>query len=582
MRTGARRLYARAMTKAYSFIRFSTPAQMKGDSLRRQLAKAERYAADRGLDLDSSYRALGVSAFTGKHRTKGALAAFLNAVRVGEIEAGSWLLVENVDRLSRETPWDAMGLFREIIDSELTVATLMDDMIYDLPTLRSRPEHLQTLNAALTKGHRESADKSERLRDAWSEKRGGLGGRRKLTRQGPRWVDLIPDNPGESLIGGWQFNERAEVIRRIYQMCADGIGKELIARHLNEAGVSPFRGGDGWQASTVLFLLRDRRTIGEFQPHTKVDGVRQPIGDPIPDYFPAVVSEELFYKVQTELARRHTGAHPGKKNRVPNIFVGLARCSCGRAMEFRDKSGRKHKSEKAIYLICSGAQRGHACGHAHHHTYSALENLILEWVTDIRVTDAEANKATLASIKLQAKIAERDDLKRRITEGLAKWEMLTGGVVKDALFASIERNGAALTKVEAAITELESVVRTTNRGVVNDRRAAVAAMRQDMACLDGEALFEARAKLASALRQVIDHVEFQPDGSFRVTLVGGLKLYHFADGQFVGAFDLTEVNPERDKLLLFPSAQLKDSRRWEPMTLTGVRETLEALVGQNS
>ncbi|WP_295637118.1 recombinase family protein [Novosphingobium sp.] len=87
------------MTNAYSFIRFSSPAQMKGDSLRRQLAKAERFAAERGLDLDSTYRALGVSAFTGKHRVKGALAAFLNAVRTGEIAKGSWLLVENVDRL---------------------------------------------------------------------------------------------------------------------------------------------------------------------------------------------------------------------------------------------------------------------------------------------------------------------------------------------------------------------------------------------------------------------------------------------------------------------------------------------------
>lgn len=581
MRGGACARYARGMTKAYSFIRFSTPAQMKGDSLRRQLAKAERYAADRGLDLDSSYKALGVSAFTGKHRTKGALAAFLNAVRIGEIEAGSWLLVENVDRLSRETPWDAMGLFREIIDAGLTVATLMDDMTYDLPTLRRRPEHLQTLNAALTKGHRESADKSERLHDAWSEKRGDLHGRRKLTRQGPRWVDLIPDNPAEPLIGEWRFNERADVMTRLYRMCADGIGKELIARRLNEEAVPPFRGGDGWQASTVLFLLKDRRAIGEFQPHTKVDGVRRPTGDPIPGYFPAVVSEELFYKVQAELSRRHTGAHPGKRSRVPNVFVGLARCACGRAMEFRDKTGRKNKSDKAIYLICSGAQRGHACAFGHHHTYSALEALVLDWVADIRVSDDEANKATLAGIKLQAKLAERDDLKRRITEGLAKWETLTAGVIKDALFASVERNGAALTKAEAEIAELDVVVRTTKRSVVDDRRAAVATMRRGLARLDGEALFEARAKLASALRQVIDHVEFQPDGSFRVTLVGGLKLYHFAKGEFVGAFDLTEVNPDRDELLLFPSAQLKDSLRWEPMTLTAVRELLEAGLDQN-
>lgn len=162
-------------------------------------------------------------------------------------------------------------------------------LIHDLPTLRKKPEHLQTLNATLTKGHRESADKSDRLQEAWSEKRGDLYGRRKLTRQGP-------------------------------------------------------------------FLQRDRRAMGEFQPHSERDGERRPVGDPILGYFPPVVSEELFYKVQAELSRRHTGAHPGKKRRVLNIFVGLTRCSFGRAMEFRDKCGRKYRSERAVYLICSGAQ----------------------------------------------------------------------------------------------------------------------------------------------------------------------------------------------------------------------------------
>ena len=568
-------------TTAYSYIRFSTPAQLKGDSLRRQLARSEKFASQQGLTLDTSLRDLGLSGFKGVHRHKGALASFLAKIESGEIVRGSWLIVENLDRLSREDVLDALELFLRIINAGVIVATLSDDMIYSRETINSRPNDLTVSIAAMAKANRESKDKADRLQEVWGAKRNDLGGRRKLTRQGPRWLDLVPDDPSEPLVGEWQFNERAEVMRRLFQACADGIGKELIARRFNEEGTPPFRGGDGWQPSTVLFLLKDRRAIGEFQPHTKVEGQRRPIGDPIPGYFPAVVSEELFYRVQRELSRRHTGAHPGKKNRVPNVFVGLARCSCGRAMEFKDKNGEHGHSDKAVYLICSGAQRHHACEHDHHHTYSALENLVLDWVEDIRVSDGEANKATLSGIKLQAKIAERDDLKRRITEGLAKWETLTGGVIKDTLFTSIERNGAALTKAEAEIAELDMVVRTTKRGVVDDRRAAVAALRQGLAQLDGQALFDARAKLASALRQVIDHVEFRPDGSFHVTLVGGLKLYHFADGEFVGAFDLTEVNPERDELLLFPSAQLKDSLRWEPMTLNAVRELLETGLGQN-
>lgn len=105
----------------------------------------------------------------------------------GEITNDSWLIVENIDRLSRENPWDALGMFRAIIESGITVATLSDDMIYDLPSLRKRPKILTTLNAGLTKAHRESADKAERLQEVWAEKRAEIeaGERRKLTRQGP-------------------------------------------------------------------------------------------------------------------------------------------------------------------------------------------------------------------------------------------------------------------------------------------------------------------------------------------------------------------------------------------------------------
>ena len=562
---------------AYSYIRFSTPAQLKGDSLRRQLARSEKFAAQNSLSLDTSLRDLGLSGFKGAHRHKGALASFLAKIESGEIERGSWLIVENLDRLSREDVLDALELFLRIINAGVIVATLSDDMIYSRETINKRPNDLTISIAAMAKANRESRDKADRLQEAWNAKREDLAGRRKLTLQGPRWLDLVPDDPAEPLVGEWRFNERSEVMQCLFQMCADGIGKELIARRLNGSQIPPFRGGDGWQSSTVLFLLRDRRAIGEFQPHTKVDGVRRPIGDPIPGYFPAVVSKELFFRVQAELSRRHTGAHPGKKCRVPNIFVGLARCSCGRAMEFRDKSGTKYSSPKAVYLICSGAQRGHVCSNANHHTYSLLESLVLDWVTDIEVSDEEANNTTIAGIKLLAKIAERDDLKRRIVEGLAKWEELTSGILKESLFASVERNSGVLKKVEADITDLDHIVRTTKRSVLDDRRAIVGRMRQEMASLNGIALFEGRAKLASALRQVIDHIEFQADGGFRVTLIGGLKLYQFANEQFVTAFDLAEINLDRDPLLVFPSVELKDSRRWEPMTMAGLRETLEGI-----
>ncbi|MQY52595.1 hypothetical protein GHK24_12515 [Rhodocyclus tenuis] len=58
---------------AYSYVRFSIPQQLKGDSLRRQLEASERYVAEHGLVLDKTLnlRDLGISAFRGKNVERG-------------------------------------------------------------------------------------------------------------------------------------------------------------------------------------------------------------------------------------------------------------------------------------------------------------------------------------------------------------------------------------------------------------------------------------------------------------------------------------------------------------------------------
>ena len=48
----------KSMPKAFSYVRFSTPEQAKGDSLRRQLERSKKYADEHGLVLDTSFNLL--------------------------------------------------------------------------------------------------------------------------------------------------------------------------------------------------------------------------------------------------------------------------------------------------------------------------------------------------------------------------------------------------------------------------------------------------------------------------------------------------------------------------------------------
>jgi len=117
------------MTIAYSYIRFSSKKQAAGSSLRRQTEAAEKWAISHSIPLDTTLHMqdLAVSAFKGTHIEQGALGKFIKAIETGVVKDGSYLLVESLDRLSREDVPTALQMFLNIINSGITIVTLSDD-----------------------------------------------------------------------------------------------------------------------------------------------------------------------------------------------------------------------------------------------------------------------------------------------------------------------------------------------------------------------------------------------------------------------------------------------------------------------
>lgn len=114
------------MPSAFSYLRFSSPEQAKGDSIRRQTEATASWCARNKITLDTSItlRDEGVSAFRGKHRDNPdthALASFLQAVKSGRVPAGSYLIVESLDRLSREKIRPALTLLLNLIEAGIKV-----------------------------------------------------------------------------------------------------------------------------------------------------------------------------------------------------------------------------------------------------------------------------------------------------------------------------------------------------------------------------------------------------------------------------------------------------------------------------
>lgn len=213
---------------AYSYIRFSRPEQMGGDSLNRQTTLSERFARENGLTLSPlTYQDLGISGFKGKNVTAGELGKFLRAVETGEIASGSWLLVEAHDRITRAGPAEAIPLLMQITNAGITIAFIAKNRVIDRETLRKSPFVFYEILSDSILAYQESSQKSDRLCRAWASKRRKAAEENKpITSRCPAWLDLTKD--GFRVIEG-----QDTIVQRIFAMAASGHGKRSIANVFN-------------------------------------------------------------------------------------------------------------------------------------------------------------------------------------------------------------------------------------------------------------------------------------------------------------------------------------------------------------
>lgn len=371
--------------KAYSYLRFSTPEQMQGDSFRRQTNLAEDYARKHGLELDESltFQDLGVSAFRGKNAEAGRLGDFLEAVRSGLVPRGSFLLVESLDRISRQAARKALRVLESIVDEGVVVVTLNDGRAYDAESLDDDPMSLMIALLTFIRANEESAMKARRLKAAWIGKR--LKATDKpLTARAPAWLRLDKDAGRFKVI-----EDRAEVVRRIFKLTLDGYGQNRIAETFNREGVSCFGNAAYWHRSYVLKLLTNPAVVGTFIPHTLeyVDGkkVRKP-QEPVSNYFPAIVDKDTYQRVQAVKIDTKAPVVRGK-GELTNLLAGLARCPCCGGSMTRVMKGSGPKAGRPK-LVCTRAKTGAGC------TYHAVD---LGHAEDALVRDAAWLVATVPS-----------------------------------------------------------------------------------------------------------------------------------------------------------------------------------------
>lgn len=478
------------MKRAYSYIRFSSAAQAKGESKRRQFEGAERWARENKYHLDTTlkFHDLGVGAFRGKNATQGALAAFINAVDDGKIEKGSALIVESLDRLSRQEIPDALELFLGILRRGITLVTLIPNaVVFERKTL----SEVQLIIAIVILGRawEESAVKSARGIDKWQKRRETMRAGKTIGNICPRWLRSNKERTKFEV-----DSAKAKIIRQMFQWFLNGEGTHAIARHLNETGTKVFGHGREWSSAQVYHYLTNRQLIGERQPRQLVDGKLVASGEPIKDYFPVVVDPDTFHRTQLQLRRRCVGRKGPRGQHVTNLFTGLIWTGTT-PWNIHTASGHT--------TLCAPIQRSTLKKKEWrgkiHLPYDALERSILECLDELKVGDLMGKRTTAAQLEVvEARLEEvrtnlnetKAGLRKRYSETLATVAMTLEAEAKqletrrDALFEETKtKAGESLADMQALLRKLDET--------------------------QGEELKDLRIRLKAAVATVVERIEIQ-------------------------------------------------------------------------
>ncbi|MEO8954924.1 MAG: recombinase family protein, partial [Ktedonobacteraceae bacterium] len=296
------------------YCRVSTDPQEDNSSLDEQEAAGREYCRKHSLVVGLVHREVW-SGYQYREREK--LSLMRERYRDGKIKG---VVVRTLDRLSRRQVHNAI-LMEELEHYGTTLYSVMEDFSEE----GTMGQFIRMILAFVAEMEREKIMDRTMTGRTNAVKNGNLKAisTYKL-RYGWQWADAART----TII----LNEaEAEVVRWMAEEYASGTGSITIRQTLNERGI-PSPSGGAWKECTIMRILGDRRTTGTgaraFRHKSKRykthhDTIQIPDGT-----YPAIISMELFMKIDHRMKLNKAGASRASKN--PEEFLlraGYVRCS---------------------------------------------------------------------------------------------------------------------------------------------------------------------------------------------------------------------------------------------------------------
>ena len=504
---------------AIIYVRFSTSEQSKGYSLERQRTRGIDFANEREWPVEKTIVDEGRSAFHGANRLEGsALHEFEFEARNG-LHSGTVLVVENIDRLSRQGAKAAAQLIWALNEQGVDVATWQDGYVYRAGNNGDLMELFSVIIKAQM-AYEESLKKSQRTSASWDKRFAAIanGTQTAPVPHTPMWIDRIN---GELVLNP----HRTAVLNEIYDFYIDGVGIHRLVGILNDRGepswtpLEQCRGNNGWFYSYIYRLLNKRAVLGEYVTNT---------GETLStNYYPQAITAEKWNRAQAALSLRKGNQKRTKTVGNRNLLSQMVVCDeCGGGAHFQHTTDavqtyKKVNGETVHYarktyrrLRCDRARRRHDCDNGTVLNYDIVEATILDELLPQLIARRVEN--TQASNLRQgiADLARQRELDQTRLNNLVE-ALADGGskaiVQRVAMLESqIEQQDADIEAAEKALAMEDA------KPASEDDIEAVHSLRSELTSEDDDIRIYARGRVNVTLRRLIKRIAINPDGTFRI------------------------------------------------------------------
>ena len=485
----------------------------------------------------------GRSAFKGSNlKEDAALRKILDEIAAGTIASGSILIVENLDRISRQGPKLARQVLARVTDNGVEIHILNINQMLKKNWENDFGQSVVVDNE-LQRAWKESLYKSDRIGRAWKAKKDNASKDFPLTTNVPGWLKVVDRKivnnkivePGKIV----EIPEKVALVQEVYRLACLGVGITMIVRQLRQPCVTR-----NW----VTKVLNSRKVLGEYCPEN---------GEPVPGYYPRIIEQSVFDSAREQAARKRKSFGGSNVSHTLNLFVGL----------FRDIT-----SHQTMYF--QKAKRSYIRNDKHFLHYDRFEQAFLQFIQDLDwktiAGETESDEVKVAQRKLEAVLADLDKTARLIAKRTAEMED------PDLDSATVKVLAGQIAKATARVVELEMEKDKLNL-TVQAARARCEALHTPEELLKLIGQNDLRLRLRAEIRKRIARIDFDfSSGNGPVCFIWFVnqinRMIDFRNGETIPAyqrsFERSMVSSEQITPLLGDMAKPRSKKTTKVETAT--------------